>query len=310
MPGPRVVVAGRRRRPRLADDGRRRRTGASLRALAFDVADRARSGQRRSLPPAAAPTCSNPKNSHASPTPIVEGDRVYVHFGADGTAALTTTGEIVWKARFPYESQHGNGGSPVLYGDLLIFSCDGSDDGVRRRARQADRQGPLEDAAAAAVRPGLLDAARDPRRRPRPARQRRRLPRGRLRSATGQGDLARQLRATASRTCRGRCSATASSTSPPGFSSRRCWRCAPTARATSRGPTSPGRCSAARRSRRRRSLVGDELYIVNDVGIASCLDAQTGATHWRAAAGRQLLRVAGVRRRADLLSQRGRRRRP
>src|SRR4029077_7793646 len=26
-----------------------------------------------------------------------------------------------------YESQHGNGGSPVLYGDLLIFSADGSD---------------------------------------------------------------------------------------------------------------------------------------------------------------------------------------
>jgi len=29
----------------------------------------------------------NPKNSRASPTPIVDGDRVYVHFGADGTAA-------------------------------------------------------------------------------------------------------------------------------------------------------------------------------------------------------------------------------
>src|SRR3984893_4876430 len=69
----------------------------------------------------------NAKNSLASPTPIVEGDRVYVHFGADGTAALTTSGETVWKTRLPYESQHGNGGSPVLYGDLLIFSADGSD---------------------------------------------------------------------------------------------------------------------------------------------------------------------------------------
>ena len=53
---------------------------------------------------------------------------MYVHFGADGTAALTTSGEIVWKTRLPYQSQHGNGGSPVLYGDLLIISCDGSDD--------------------------------------------------------------------------------------------------------------------------------------------------------------------------------------
>jgi outer membrane protein assembly factor BamB len=69
----------------------------------------------------------NPKNSWASPTPILDGDRVYVHFGADGTAALTTAGDIVWKTKFPYQSQHGAGGSPVLFGDLLIFSCDGSD---------------------------------------------------------------------------------------------------------------------------------------------------------------------------------------
>src|SRR6185503_13659856 len=65
--------------------------------------------------------------SRASPTPIIDGDRVYVHYGADGTAALTTSGDIVWKKEFLYESQHGNGGSPVLYGDLLILSCDGFD---------------------------------------------------------------------------------------------------------------------------------------------------------------------------------------
>src|SRR6266545_4949654 len=39
----------------------------------------------------------SPKNSLASPTPVLEGDRVYVHFGAHGTACLTQTGEIVWK---------------------------------------------------------------------------------------------------------------------------------------------------------------------------------------------------------------------
>jgi len=27
-------------------------------------------------------------------------------------------------------------------------------------------------------------------------------------------------------------------------------------------------------------LVGDELYVVNDGGIATCLDAKTGGTHW------------------------------
>ena len=70
----------------------------------------------------------NAKNSHASPTPIVDGDRVYVHFGAEGTAALSTAGEILWKTRLPYQSQHGNGGSPELAGGLLIVNCDGFDE--------------------------------------------------------------------------------------------------------------------------------------------------------------------------------------
>lgn len=69
----------------------------------------------------------NLKNSHASPTPIVNGDHVYVHFGSTGTAALTTDGKIIWTIRFPYISQHGNGGSPVLYENLLIVNCDGFD---------------------------------------------------------------------------------------------------------------------------------------------------------------------------------------
>jgi outer membrane protein assembly factor BamB len=67
------------------------------------------------------------KNSYASPTPIVEGDRIYVHFGPLGTACARASGEIVWKTTLPYEYVHGNGGSPALYHDLLIVSCDGSD---------------------------------------------------------------------------------------------------------------------------------------------------------------------------------------
>ncbi len=71
----------------------------------------------------------NPKNSLASPTPVVDADRgqIYVHFGAYGTAALTTSGDVAWTTRFRYISQHGNGGSPILYRDLVIFSCDGYD---------------------------------------------------------------------------------------------------------------------------------------------------------------------------------------
>ncbi len=102
------------------------RSGGSLRALAYDVLTghevvNTEVFHLGSVDPL------NPKNTRASPTPIIDGDRVYVHFGADGTAALTTTGDIVWKTRFDYESQHGDGGSPVLYRDLLIINCDGDD---------------------------------------------------------------------------------------------------------------------------------------------------------------------------------------
>jgi outer membrane protein assembly factor BamB len=103
------------------------RNAASLRAIAFDV-ETGHQVVNAEVVRISNAVLLNAKNSFASPTPIVEGDRVYVHFGADGTAALTTSGDIVWKTRLPYESQHGNGGSPTLYKDLLIISCDGHTD--------------------------------------------------------------------------------------------------------------------------------------------------------------------------------------
>ena len=101
--------------------------GISLRALAFDVATGKEVVNVEVFKIPADRRDINPKNSWASPTPILDGDRVYVHFGADGTAALSSSGEIIWKTRFDYQSQHGAGGSPIVYGDLLIFNCDGSD---------------------------------------------------------------------------------------------------------------------------------------------------------------------------------------
>jgi outer membrane protein assembly factor BamB len=118
-------IAGNRVWLTTSVDGADGRRGVSLRALAFDAAN----GQavvNVEVFRVDRPEALNSKNSYASPTPIVDGDRVYVHFGAQGTAALTTTGEIVWKTRLAYQSQHGNGGSPALYGDLLIVNCDGN----------------------------------------------------------------------------------------------------------------------------------------------------------------------------------------
>ena len=119
-----VVADGRLWLTSAVTDGSR--GGGSLRLMAFDVetGEQLVSTEVFMVGENQAP---NPKNSLASPTPVVAGDRVFVHFGAYGTAALTTSGDVVWSTQFPYVSQHGNGGSPVLYENLLILSCDGYD---------------------------------------------------------------------------------------------------------------------------------------------------------------------------------------
>ncbi len=69
------------------------------------------------------------KNSHASPTPVIEGDRIYLHFGHQGTAATDLEGNVLWTNRDnPYPPTHGNGSSPVIVGELLILTCDGGDE--------------------------------------------------------------------------------------------------------------------------------------------------------------------------------------
>jgi outer membrane protein assembly factor BamB len=68
-------------------------------------------------------------NSYASPTPVIEEGRIYVTFGSPGTACLDTrTGEMLWQRRdFVCNHYRGAGSSPVLYKDLLIMNFDGSD---------------------------------------------------------------------------------------------------------------------------------------------------------------------------------------
>ncbi len=68
------------------------------------------------------------KNSHASPTPVLDGRFVFVHFGAHGTACLTDEGQVVWRTQLKYDHRHGPGGSPVVWGDLLIVACDSPDE--------------------------------------------------------------------------------------------------------------------------------------------------------------------------------------
>ncbi|MGH7226966.1 MAG: PQQ-binding-like beta-propeller repeat protein, partial [Gemmataceae bacterium] len=68
-------------------------------------------------------------NSFASPTPAIEEGRVYVHFGTYGTACLDAkSGETLWQRRDLHcDHWRGAASSPILYGDLLFLTFDGHD---------------------------------------------------------------------------------------------------------------------------------------------------------------------------------------
>jgi outer membrane protein assembly factor BamB len=102
--------------------------GPSLRALCLDAKSGATVWDSEVVNVGSAPR-HHAKNTQASPTPIVEGQRVYVHFGHMGTACLDLAGKVLWRnTSLPYPPVHGNGGSPALVDDVLVFSCDGAND--------------------------------------------------------------------------------------------------------------------------------------------------------------------------------------
>jgi len=281
------VVAGGRAWITTAIDGGtpgRGPVSSSLRVLAFDVAT-GREVVNVELFRLRAAGYVHPKNSRASPTPVLDGDRVYVHFGAEGTAALTTSGEVVWKTRLPYESQHGSGGSPIVFGGLLIVSCDGNnveafvaalDKDTGKIRWKTPRRKPADQAYSTplVIRVGDRDqvvsvgayraAAYDPltgreiwrvgyadgfSNVPRPV-----FGHGLVYIATGFNDP----------------TLIAVRADGQGDVTRThiVWT-------LERGvPFTPSPL-----------LVGDELYVLSDIGILSCLDARTGATIWQARLG-------------------------
>ena len=70
-------------------------------------------------------------NSYASPTPVLENQRLYLHFGAFGNACIDTQShEIIWKnnqSDLWVMHENGPGSSPIIWQDLMIFHLDGSD---------------------------------------------------------------------------------------------------------------------------------------------------------------------------------------
>jgi outer membrane protein assembly factor BamB len=99
----------------------------SLRAVCFDRA----TGEQLSevkLFEVDQPEPIHSLNSYASPSPVAEDHFVYAHFGRYGTACIDiTTKEVVWRNAFPINHYVGPGSSPALAGDLLVLTCDGGD---------------------------------------------------------------------------------------------------------------------------------------------------------------------------------------
>jgi outer membrane protein assembly factor BamB len=98
-----------------------------LRAICLDRA----SGQTRhdvTLFDVADPIVICTVNSYASPTPVLDGQRLVCDFGALGTACIDTrTGQPIWKRSLVIEHQVGAGSSPITFGDRLILVRDGCD---------------------------------------------------------------------------------------------------------------------------------------------------------------------------------------
>src|SRR4029077_11887357 len=71
----------------------------------------------------------NDVNAYASPTPVVEEGRVFIHFGSFGTACLDTrTFKILWQRRdLKCRHYRGPSSSPISFGDTIILTFDGAD---------------------------------------------------------------------------------------------------------------------------------------------------------------------------------------
>ena len=71
----------------------------------------------------------NSLNSYATPTPCIEKNFVYVHYGNYGTACIRTSdGSIVWKVTdFKCRYVQGPASSPILYKNLIILHFEGTD---------------------------------------------------------------------------------------------------------------------------------------------------------------------------------------
>jgi outer membrane protein assembly factor BamB len=223
------------------------------------------------------------KASHANPTPISDGQRLYVHFGPHGTAALDLDGKVVWRtADLKYRPWHGNGGSPILVDDLLIFNCDGEevqyvvalDRASGKVVWKADRK--VEAEVKNSYCTPLLIEVKGQRQIVSPAagavmayEPKTGKEIWRVRLDDGYSNVPRPV-------CGHGLVFLSNSTDSPHLMALR--------------PDGKGDVTATHVAWTQKKAVpltsspllsGDELYMISDGGVATCLDARTGQVHWR-----------------------------
>jgi outer membrane protein assembly factor BamB len=223
------------------------------------------------------------KNSHASPTPLVRDGRLYVYFGHQGTACLDAgTGKVLWRNRdLHYQPVHGNGGSPMLVDDLLVFSCDGGDRrftaaldrSTGKLAWQTDRDVPARKGFSFCT-PLLIDVG------------------GRKQLLSAGSNVVSALEpATGEEVWRVRYDGYSVVPRPVyghGLVFLSTGYDAPVflaIRADGRGDVTDSHVAWSTRKNVPLTpsplLVGDDLYLLSDRGMLSCLDARTGRAHWQ-----------------------------
>ena len=116
------------REKKASSPGGKAFASVALFALQFDLNDGTQK-QKIKLFEVQDPQIIHTLNSFASPTPVIDGDFVFINFGTFGTACLQRkSGKVVWK-RDDINVNHetGPGSSPVIWKDLLIIHFDGID---------------------------------------------------------------------------------------------------------------------------------------------------------------------------------------
>ena len=218
------------------------------------------------------------KNSHASPSALLEGDRVYVHFGDNGTACLSSDGEVLWRNNeLKYAHGHGPAGSPVLYKDLLIASCDGTDiqyvvalDKHSGKLRwKTDRKGRMAYSTPLVIRVGDEDQL----------------------VSTGGDAVVAYNPADGEELWRVRYDGYSEVPRPvygqglvfvsSGYDSPVMYAIRPDGRGDVTDTHVAWTLSKAAPLNPSPLLIGEDLYLVSDQGIASCLEAKTGEKRWQ-----------------------------